>query len=40
LHNEVLHNLYFPTNIITMIKSRKEQWAMTRMGGKEYVNDF
>jgi hypothetical protein len=27
LHNEELHNLYSPPNIITMIKSRKICWA-------------
>jgi hypothetical protein len=27
LHNEELHNLYFPTNIIRVIKSRRLRWV-------------
>jgi hypothetical protein len=34
LHNEELHNMYSPQNIIRMIKSRRMKWAgyVTRMG--------
>jgi hypothetical protein len=34
LHNEELHNLYFLTNIIRMITSRRMRWAVhvARMG--------
>jgi hypothetical protein len=34
LHNEELHNLYFSSNIIRMIKSRRMRWAghVARMG--------
>jgi hypothetical protein len=28
LHNEELHNLYYPPNIIRMIKSRRMRWAL------------
>jgi hypothetical protein len=36
LHNEELHNLNSPPNIIRMIKSRRMRWAghVTRMGEK------
>jgi hypothetical protein len=36
LHNEELHNLYFLSNIIRMIKSRSMSWAVyvARMGEK------
>jgi hypothetical protein len=27
LHNEELHNLYFSTNIIWMVKSRSKMWT-------------
>jgi hypothetical protein len=27
LHNEELHNLYAPPNVIILIKSRKMRWA-------------
>jgi hypothetical protein len=27
LHNEELHNLYFPPSIIRIIKSRRMRWA-------------
>jgi hypothetical protein len=34
LHNEELHNLYFPPSIIKIIKSRRIGWAryVARMG--------
>jgi hypothetical protein len=34
LHNEELHNLYYSTNIIRMIKSRRMRWKrqVARMG--------
>jgi hypothetical protein len=28
LHNEELHNLYFSPNVIKMMKSRRERWAV------------
>jgi hypothetical protein len=36
LHNEELHNLYSPPNIIRMIKSRRIRWAghVARIGEK------
>jgi hypothetical protein len=36
LHNEELHNLYFASNIIRTIKSRRMRWAgyVARMGEK------
>jgi hypothetical protein len=36
LHNEELHNLYCPPNIIRMIKSRMMRWTghVARMGEK------
>jgi hypothetical protein len=36
LPNEELHNLYFSSNIIRMIKSNRMRWAghVTRMGEK------
>jgi hypothetical protein len=36
LHNEDLHNLYFPPNIIRIIKSKRVRWAghVARMGEK------
>jgi hypothetical protein len=37
LHKEELHNLYFSSNIIRMIKSRKMGWSrhVAHMGGEE-----
>jgi hypothetical protein len=39
LHNEELHNLYYSTNIISIIKSRRMRWArhVARMGEKRNV---
>jgi hypothetical protein len=36
LHNEELHNLYFSSSIIKMIKSRRMRWAghVAKMGEK------
>jgi hypothetical protein len=36
LHNEELHNLYFPPSIIRIIKSRRMRWAghVARIGAK------
>jgi hypothetical protein len=33
LHNEELHNSYFPPSIITIIKLRRMKWA--GLGGEE-----
>jgi hypothetical protein len=37
LHNEELHNLYFSTSIIRMVKSRRMRWVwhVARMGKGE-----
>jgi hypothetical protein len=34
LHNDELHSLYFPTNTVRVIKSRRMKWVghVTRMG--------
>jgi hypothetical protein len=39
LHNEEVHNLYSPPNIIRIIKSRRMRWArhVTRMRRKRNV---
>jgi hypothetical protein len=39
LHNEELHNLYFSTSIIRIIKSKRMRWAghVARMGEKRNV---
>jgi hypothetical protein len=39
LHNEELHNLYSPPNIIRYIKSRRLRWAghVARMGEERKV---
>jgi hypothetical protein len=42
LHNEELHNLYFPPNIIRMIKSRRMRlaWRVTRIRGRRIHIEF
>jgi hypothetical protein len=39
LHNEELHNLYFSSNIIRMIKLRRMRWVghVARMGEEECI---
>jgi len=36
LHNKEIYDLYFPPNIMWVIKSRKMRWAehVSRMGGR------
>jgi hypothetical protein len=37
LHNEELHNLYFPPSVIRMVQSRRMRWSryIARMGKKK-----
>jgi hypothetical protein len=39
LHNEEFHNLYYLTNIIRMVKSRRVRWAVhvARMGRRRML---
>jgi hypothetical protein len=39
LHNEELHNLYSPPDIIRQVRSRRMRWIghVARMGGKRKV---
>jgi hypothetical protein len=39
LHNGELHNLYYSSNIIRMIKTRRMRWAghVARMGDEECI---
>jgi hypothetical protein len=36
-HNEELHNLYYPQNIITLMKSTMVKWAVMRNAYKVFV---
>jgi hypothetical protein len=42
LHNEELHNLYSPPDIIRKVKSRRMRWAghVARMGEEKNVQSF
>jgi hypothetical protein len=42
LHNDELHSLYSPPNIVTMIKSKRIRWAgyVTHMGKGEVFTGF
>ena len=42
LHNEKLNDLYYPRNILRVIKSRRMRWAghVTRMGREEAYTAF
>jgi hypothetical protein len=42
LHNDELHSLYYSTNILTVIKSRRMRWAghVARMGRGEVFTGF
>jgi hypothetical protein len=40
LHNEELHNLYSPLNIIKVIKSRRTRWVGYRARNEETRNEW
>jgi hypothetical protein len=41
LHNEELHDLYSPPNVIRMIKSRRMRWAVhVALIQERYIEDF
>jgi hypothetical protein len=39
LHNKEFHDLYSPSHIITVIKSRKIRWARNVVGMEQNWND-
>jgi hypothetical protein len=42
LHNKKLHNLYSPSNIIRMVKSKRMRWTwrVARIGEEECIQDI